>query len=318
MSEQPERNPKWQALTSFPFIKASQQFATNNNEFIVIASTGYQEAMYKYNTHKNEWMRIFTYDIYIHRRNVKCRYPSAAYDNKNQLFYIGNRDSKILSWNAKTKTVKNTETDVSNFVLIYVKNKLHQISERSHYIYEWGGICHKITPCKSTGQTIFLKRQNQIILFDSSWNSNDSIYRFSCDTEMWNELTVKMPTGLTLFGLVSCCNDRYILILGGNKRGYGDSQDIFIYDQQIQKIFKSKAKCPTKGLYHALIINNSEKICYGFMNECYKEENFVISYKLPCYLVQIIICYFYHEEIYLLNKRGTGKYWKINVDYILH
>eukprot|EP01084_Bolivina_argentea_P075425 136738_1 len=317
MSAQP--NPNWKALTSFPFIKASQQFATNNNEFIVIASTDllvnkYEQGIYKFNIHKDQWMKLFTFD---RQKAWFCGFPSAAYDSKNKLCYIDHK-SKILSWNPRTNTVKNIQTDVSNFVLIFTKNKLHQISERSHYIYEWGGICHKITPCKSTGQTIFLKRQNQIILFDSSWNSNDSIYRFSCDTEMWNELTVKMPTGLTLFGLVSCCNDRYILILGGNKRGYGDSQDIFIYDQQIQKIFKSKAKCPTKGLYHALIINNSEKICYGFMNECYKEENFVISYKLPCYLVQIIICYFYHEEIYLLNKRGTGKYWKINVDYILH
>eukprot|EP01084_Bolivina_argentea_P072620 131863_1 len=80
---------KWNQLTSFPFRYLSQPVVTNNDEFMV-AATKYNlsngDGIYKFNVHKNEWIKIFCYHT-----NFKFYTRSAVYDNEHKLLHISDR-----------------------------------------------------------------------------------------------------------------------------------------------------------------------------------------------------------------------------------
>eukprot|EP01084_Bolivina_argentea_P024676 45942_1 len=248
MSTETKSVSKWNELASFPFKYFSQPFVTNSNEFIVAAyktihSNG--DAIYKFDTNKNEWIKIFDYD-----KNSNFNIRSAAYDNKNKLLYIGDT-SKILAFDLKTKNVTTLKEQYKRFFgLIFAENKLHQIcsqlnvdgtcSNFDHYVYDKTKHFQKITTFPSFfrlhyyNALIYLTVHKCILLF-GGWNINGgyqhSIYRFSCINSKWKELHIKIPTKVSRFGLVSTKNEQYIIILGGYifcDHKYSD--DIFIYD----------------------------------------------------------------------------------------
>ncbi len=80
---------KWIELTSFPFANVSQQFLINNNEFLAAVSIKNKnvngDGVYKFNTIKNEWIKIFDYD-----NDFECIVNSAAYDLEHKLLYVHN------------------------------------------------------------------------------------------------------------------------------------------------------------------------------------------------------------------------------------
>eukprot|EP01084_Bolivina_argentea_P318105 551595_1 len=141
MSTESERNSKWNKLLSFPFNRFSHPLVVDDNdEFMVMASKSLCHnagGIYKFNTQKNEWTKIFDYD-----KNFECIPHSATYDNKNKLLYICDisvKPSKMTTFDLKTKNkvTSNTEQDIC-FGLIFVEDKLHKICNENgdHYIYD--------------------------------------------------------------------------------------------------------------------------------------------------------------------------------------
>eukprot|EP01084_Bolivina_argentea_P261593 442133_1 len=137
---------KWKERTSFPFSISGQPFLINNREFTIATSQHKYcvpkgDGIYKFNTYKNEWIKIFDYD-----ENFECKHViSATYDNKNKLLYVGvytsdNSPTKIVTFDLKTCTTNQMtlKGDTYNsFELIFAENKLHKICDSGdHYVYD--------------------------------------------------------------------------------------------------------------------------------------------------------------------------------------
>eukprot|EP01084_Bolivina_argentea_P102115 182983_1 len=106
MSTGVEGNSKWNTLESFPFKRFSQQCVISNDEFVVASSNNNiisddcnGDGIYKFNIHKNKWIKIFDYDS-----NFKCIILSATYDNKHKLLYCCDYPSKLLTFDLNTKS----------------------------------------------------------------------------------------------------------------------------------------------------------------------------------------------------------------------
>eukprot|EP01084_Bolivina_argentea_P061863 113092_1 len=135
MSTQTENKSKWNTLKSFPYSNSCQPIVTNNDELMAVAPKqttyySYGHGIYKFNKHKNEWIKIFDYD-----KNFKCNVYSTAYDNISKLLHICDiytNPPKMLTFNLKTRnkvTSKKEQQNVGYFGLIFVENKLHKICE---------------------------------------------------------------------------------------------------------------------------------------------------------------------------------------------
>eukprot|EP01084_Bolivina_argentea_P015583 29202_1 len=249
MSTEPERNQEWNKSSSFPLRSfLSQPFMVNNDEFVVVpskASTYNGDGIYKFNIHKNEWIKIFCYHT-----NFECYTHSAVYDNEHKLLHcnVGDYPAKMVTFDLKTKdkiTIKKQQHRI-DFRLIFAENKLHQICNSAaiggtpqsgdHYVYDATEQFQKITTFQSFDGLadyglIYLKSQNSIFAFGGRtlFDLTNTIYRFSCVDSKWKELNVKIPIKLFAFGLVATKNEQYIIILGGvHAHGYTDN--IFIYN----------------------------------------------------------------------------------------
>ena len=122
--------------------------------------------------------------------------------------------------------------------------------------------------------------------------------------------------GLYNFGCVSTKNDRYVILLGG----YGNDQSIYIYDVKHNVFKKSKIKCQQRGEFNALITNDMDRnnlLTFGYINNCYKLDNFSNVQLLPLYLIKIVAKYAFNQQIYLMSIHN-GSRFKFNVDHILN
>eukprot|EP01084_Bolivina_argentea_P171128 296486_1 len=141
MSTEPEINSKWNKLLSFPFTDFSQPFVVNNDKFMVVPSKAFGsnyngDGIYKFNTQKNEWTKIFDYG-----KNFKCKVDYAAYDNKHKLLYmcdVSKYPPNMLTFDLKTRNKVTSKTEQDAFALIFVEDKLHKIcnGDGDHYIYD--------------------------------------------------------------------------------------------------------------------------------------------------------------------------------------
>eukprot|EP01084_Bolivina_argentea_P066487 121189_1 len=176
MSTKPERNPKWNKLLYFPFTYFSQPFVVNNDEFMVVPYKTFDcdgDGIYKFNTQKNEWTKIFDYEA-----NFNCSAYSVAYDNKHKLLYICDINTglktRMSTFDLKTtnKVTSKTEQYEDLFGLIFVEDKLHKICPLNgdHYIYDKTNQFQKITTFKSLKDLykygfIYLQSQKTMLLF---------------------------------------------------------------------------------------------------------------------------------------------------------
>ena len=333
----------WIECLSFPFSWFTPPVFINEYEFIICpqnTKNRESDGIYKYNIRDNLWSKIIDYPS-----NMIVRARTAAFDAKhNSLFvsYTGDHTFFELELDSlKINVLKHTNFFGHNTRIIQIDNKLHHIGSRwgnkimFHHVWDTMDNNlryfsdkkeHKLHSSATNGLgrhgLIYLNSKKSIFLFGGriafGTNCSDDIYQFSCFDEKWNKLNIKMPMKLQSFGIVKSRSERFIIILGGisNKQ---KSSNIYIYDVRDGIFSKSKIEIPECGKCHAVITNNKEddeKICFGFIRNCYKMNDFNCLQELPFYLIKFISKWICLQEIYLLHH-NSGNHWKINIDHIL-
>eukprot|EP01084_Bolivina_argentea_P092208 165916_1 len=136
-------NSIWKTVESMPFTHCCPPIVINNDEFMV-ASNFNGTGVYKFNIHKNKWIKIFYYN-----ETFKCSVVSTAYDHKNKLLYAHNSplNMVIFDLNTEHKATLKEEQCKRHSELIFVSDKLHQICTQSgnHYVYDKTKQFQKIT-----------------------------------------------------------------------------------------------------------------------------------------------------------------------------
>eukprot|EP01084_Bolivina_argentea_P294305 506346_1 len=228
-------------LNQFPSSHCSKPFVINDHEFIVATSKNRLrkgDGIYKFNTHKNEWTKIFNYN-----ETFTCTIESVTYDNKNKLLYFSGKPDTHMTWlhilvifDLENNEITAKQLNKTNFKLIFANNQLHQICYYNgdhcvysdHYVYDSAKF-QKLTTFVPMHNLynyglIYMKSKKSLLVFGgmqqidvtnfrSGYVTKKSIYRFSCVDSKWKELKIKMPTKLSGFGLVATTNERYIIIL---------------------------------------------------------------------------------------------------------
>jgi hypothetical protein len=172
-------------------------------------------------------------------------------------------------------------------------------------------ICHRV---------IHFKSKHCILSFGGiiDGHVSDSVYCFSLLSKEWNKLQIKMPIKLHSFGIVKTRSERFVILFGGMQANAALSGDIWIFDTLKNVFTRSNLKTPSRGEFHAAIINDSgdkdEVLTFGFVSQCFKLKEFAAVQPLPFYLIQFISKWMQNQTVHLLANYG---HWTINVDHIL-
>eukprot|EP01084_Bolivina_argentea_P031173 57705_1 len=107
---------------------------------------------------------------------------------------------------------------------------------------------------------------------------------------------------------ISCTmaiNNKYVLLFGGWDYHNGvNCDDIYIYSLKHKTLKLAKMKCPSKGKFYAITINNiikDEKLTFGYVRNQWKICN-MNHYFPPYYLLKLIHSYYLNEFVYLLDS----------------
>ena len=188
---------------------------------------------------------------------------------------------------------------------------------------------HKLPDTITTGLRkhglVYLKSRKCILLFGGKYKSItfNTIYKISILDEKWSELRIKMAENMSSFGIVKTRQERFIIILGG-ANGLKRFNDIYVYDTRMNAWSKSNIQTPVKSTFRATISNNNpvqdEKLCFGFIRNCYGQDGFKDFQQLPYYLMKYVSQWISNEDIYLIQtskQKDGADMWSINVDDIL-
>eukprot|EP01084_Bolivina_argentea_P128081 226453_1 len=328
-----ESDSNWNEIDPPPFTFFTKIFVINEGEFVTVSPgdnlNNYKHAIYVFNKQNNKWNKIF-----VHQQQFR---PSmVAYDKAHQAMYLGSY-GKLLKFDIKNRTLSKL-SEISDFYtsprtqLIFAQNNLHKIGIDTcvydDVMKKFNQINQQNIPVSRRSALKYLKSQKcllsfgagQYLRYNNSWYQNYSVYQFSFVDRQWTNLNVKIPTDVGIRYSATCKSEEYILLLGGGD-GYSTEfvDDILIYDTKNRSFTKSKIRCPHKDAYFGAITNDGkhdEMLCFGFVNDCYKANNFGDVQLLPFALVQLVNSYFCHEELHLFEKQGK-RHWKINIDVIL-
>ena len=352
MSQQEEPNMTvWKKLKSFEFTRFTKPIFINSEEFTVCPAKHHKckgDAIWKYNIKQHEWIKVIDYDedlsVYSH---------SAAFDSNNNCIYIfrttnGNQikcdlNSKKLSIieNAITPTTTSWRGFESSLRMLHVNDRLHCIGGNNrnqsaiHCSWSTKGnalsdkIMHKLPESITTGlrkhSMIYLKSQQCILVFGGRYQDKvfDTIYKYSIVNQKWIELDIKMPRNMCSFGIVKTREERFIILFGGSNL-LNKLNEIYIYDTMMNAWSKSSVTTPIISTFRAAISNNDsaqdEKLCFGYIRNCYNEDEFIDLQALPYYLIKFISKWVSNEDIYLIQTSNTAaeaEMWTMNIDSIL-
>eukprot|EP01084_Bolivina_argentea_P078837 143063_1 len=104
-------------------------------------------------------------------------------------------------------------------------------------------------------------------------------------------------------------NNKYVILFGGCG-GDGHSDDIYVYSIKYKTIKLSKIKCPAKGLFNAITVNDNmkdEKLTFGFVRNQWKICDIADHYFPPYYLLKLMHSYYLNEFVYLLDTEAKKK-----------
>merc|ERR1712154_732693 len=119
--------------------------------------------------------------------------------------------------------------------------------------------------------------------------------------------------------VVSVCNERYILVIGGSitnqngkewDNGWG-SNAIFVFNVEESKFYESKVRSPIRGWCHAVASpsthrRKSELLVSGFVHSCWNSLDFGEDLAFPECLMDLIVDCIQDDNVHVLGF-GSGE-----------
>eukprot|EP01084_Bolivina_argentea_P310624 537546_1 len=306
-------------------------FSMNKDEFLIVNLRGTNDdysdydnnEFFKYNVKHNTWTKIFVLHT-IHELGTKDL--TGMLDKKNQLFYLSG-NSLLCQINLKTKVIQvlSDNFPVADYPeMAIINDNLHIVTQHpTHLTYD---TCSKsVTKKHQIGikigvafyvECIFhMKSRNSILMFGTDTVRNvDVIYEFSLENDEWHQWNVKLPTHIPIWcaAILVSTDEKYIFFLGGDlddtvgtavlTEMYCDTISVFDFQNEILR--DCSIKCPCKGAFGSLVVNNEEDddlLVFGYVKELYGSGCFNDVQQMPHYLIQLIRNYVCNEFIHLIQ-----------------
>ena len=244
--------------------------------------------------------------------------------------------TNLKSGNTKSFTIRNANFDYAQ--MVYFRNNLHFISILHHSIFNETkqelvtlnkhGIdfinCNGHAIDSSSLVLIALETKGMMILFGGKMNKP---YLYKCPTNKWiqsNMIIQHNKHNIYSFGHVVTMNEKYIIIFGGRSGGkregtYEPIDDIYCVDVDKMRVMKSKiclprATCRCKGIIMKDVVRD-KLIVFGYVRDCWKDDEYVHLRMLPDYLIKMISGYYGGQYLHVVMDRTL--HYKINIDRVL-
>eukprot|EP01084_Bolivina_argentea_P077098 139785_1 len=251
--------------------------------------------IYKYNTDTDKWSKI---DGCNDIQNIPQF--TAALDTKKQMLFLSHNlnITQIQLNNGNIETIQtnspNTTTCINDPTIV-INNSLFMIGGYQNYsilkldseskswveFSDHGGEIEEIHDFAMT----YNHKNNCILLFGGfDWDCEeyvDFILEFNLQTKQWNKLPVALPRKMDSMCCTMAINNKYVLLFGGKDDGGYYCNNIYIYSIKNKTIKESKIRCPSKGLFSCVTVNDNikdEKIVFGYVRNQWKTYNINDNY----------------------------------------
>ena len=319
----------WKECAPAPFERFSIPVRINKTEFVITPFNvvdHISDGLYKFNTTQNQWSLFVNYP-----QDFDSTYHTSCYDPNNQILYIYNYEKSLTIIDIKTKSFKIIKDlihcgvrsisffsfyDCSLHLLLGSGNSIHwkwnNKQSLFNQIYDF-----KIYNGGMYGfGLIYIKSLQKILLFGgfNEYLSRDNI--FSCDImgdHKWEKLKLKLPITLCDFGYALTLDEQFIIIFGGYSfHNYIDC--IWIWDLQLMQFKESGIKCPVKGTFHVIIMDDIEQKLVLIMGYFRKSLNIQFVSKD---VIEMIGSWFCYEFVHLFQRKVCN-HWRMNVNDIVN
>lgn len=293
-----------------------------------------------YNGLNDTWQRQLLPDNVTLMDGILVQNISLFDAKTQQLYYKDNYNQLALkTWNLNNNEYNSIRCTVKSNLdakLLLINDELHLTGgyHGVHHIYNPMTKRYSIKHANGTrvpgiiNQTaIYLKLKQKIYLLGGcqaiSFASVQYILSYCMKTNKWTRLLIDLPMKMYDFAVSSVCNDRYLIICGGECNiGRGSSScpsnTIFVMDVECFVINKCKIKCPARGSMRSIAFDNEQKmglITFGFIRNLWKNKAFKNMIYLPVYLIELVQIYAITEELHLF---WGNLHWTIQIDDILN
>ena len=282
------------------------------------------------NDDSNTWIDHHVFNSVLPSSFMCGRFAVGAGD----VIYVsdGNKDMKILKMEdngTKFEEITDTLHTGTGVRAIMIRNDLHVIGGWDNHKHlkgnrksnKWEILHERIVgmDCNCVGYHGLVKIKNRIMMlggYGYDRGHTDKMYEYNILTDEWSKSDIKLPSKLCRFGCVSVIDDQYVIICGGETKGRGNVDDIWIYDVKHKTFRKSNIKCPKKDGYRAYVMNHkniNQMAVVGYVRREWRTSQIDEYLFPPKYLVRIMTKYCLKEELHLFDECNTSTHWKIDV-----
>jgi len=309
-----------------PFDRFDCPIAINEKELIVAPYHSHYwqtKGLYKYHTDVHTWSESIAY-----APKMRTSFHTTAYDAKNNLLYIYNKEALLIIINLTTqKMVAHPVRHMGKYAAsIVIDGELHIIGgwkSNKHLIWD-NTQCEfkEVFHFKEAGLGYYLHKlcymQSRQLLFamggytTTSRASRASDHIYVCEVAKnyrWHLLPVLMPRRMYSFGCVLTPNEKYIVLFGGNSTNH-----IHIFDLCRQEMVRlERLQCPNAGSYAACVLGNDQKtavLVAGYVKRCWKSREFEDVSQPPVDIILLLRRYCSTEIVHLFQTTKK-QHWRM-------
>ncbi len=296
----------------------------NANNYIVIDSSNGKWNICKYNIGNDKWNKNKLVKDIKHQKTYDY---TSILNTKTQILFVVSEhyitQIQLNNGNIITYTHNHTTNSISAISQsIIVNNSLFIVGGHdNNSILKWNPKNNSFVKFSDTynkinfGDFTMIENNNNLLLFGGVDYTNDKcvdyILKFNINNKKWTKLCT-LPKTMSSTCCTTAINKKYILLFGGwnEFEDFAYSDTIYIYSLKYNRIQESFIKCPSKGIFSVITINNKikdEKIVFGYIRKKWKIKNNF----MPFYLLKLIHSYYLNEYVLLLDKK-TKKHYKMD------
>ena len=335
---------KWISLAEAPSTRNS--FVSDPKHDALYSVAGGE--LYKFSGKNNKWYEVATIDDGL----SFISWNTIAMNTATNTLFVDDQEGSMAILelgdnidNAnKCKIIHGLTPTGSGSQGIIINNEFHVMAGRGHKKHSKFNestntldIVHNLgsdllIPSLDGHRVVKVENDTRILLFGGilNYEASNLIYEYNILQNEWNLLSFTMPKGRSSFGCISVLNGKYVVLFGGSCYDWTFSRDrerylhddIWIYYVKSKRFVMSDIKCPEKGGFEAVKMNDhklDEITVTGYVRNTWNE--FKISSHLfpPNYLIKVMQRYFMNEYVHLFQKDSGDwdlreyKHWKMNL-----